>query len=91
MTESEIESDWDDYLSEYRIRHPFTGEFKAIKISEDDVGEELLEKCIGKHVVAEVSKGYFISPRDIEKHLEVINERGMKAYLEKRLELVEDG
>lgn len=85
-----IESDWDDYLDEYNIEYPFHGRLKAIKIREDDVDNELLTQCVEKHIVSKVSKGHFITHEDLEQHLKDIKEHGMEAYLEKRLELVED-
>jgi hypothetical protein len=85
-----IESDWDNYLNEYSIEYPFGGDLKAIKVREDDVDSELLSECVEKHIVSEVSKGYYITHEYIERHLEAIKEHGIEAYLEKRLELVED-
>jgi hypothetical protein len=85
-----IESDWDDYLEEYRIKHPFGGDLKAIKVREDDVDSELLSECVDSYIVTELSNGYYITHEDIEDHLEIINEHGMEAYLEKRIELVRD-
>lgn len=85
-----MESDWEDYLDKYRIKYPFGGGLKAIKVREEDVDDELLEKCVENHIVSEVSKGYFITHEDIEEHQEVINEHGIEAYLEKRLEMVGD-
>jgi hypothetical protein len=85
-----IESDWNDYLDEYSIKYPFDGDLKAIKVREEEVDSELLSECVENHIVSEVSKGYYITHEDIEQHLEVINEHSMEAYLEKRLELVED-
>ena len=85
-----VESDWDDYLdaNEYSINHPLGGDLKAIEIREDEVDSELLSKCVKKYIVPEVSKGYYITHEDIENHQEVINEHGIEAYLEKRLEEV---
>lgn len=85
-----MESDWDDYLDEYSIKYPFGGGLKAIKVRGEEVDDELLEECVENHIVSEVSKGYFITHEDIERHLEVIKEHGIEAYLEKRLELVEN-
>lgn len=85
-----MSSDWTDAMDRYSISHPFGDFLKTIEINEDDVDEELLETCIETFVVAEVVKGYYITHEDIEEHLEVINEHGMEAYLQKRLELVSD-
>jgi hypothetical protein len=85
-----IGSDWDDYLDEYRIKTPFGGGLKAIKIREEEVSDELLQECVENYIVSEVSKGYFITHEDIERHLEVINEHGMEPYLQKRLEVLDD-
>lgn len=86
-----IESDWDDYLDEYSINYLFDGDLKAIQVREDDVDDELLGECVQNYIISEISKGYFITHEDIEEHQEVINEHGMEAYLQKRLELVSDG
>jgi len=85
-----MSSDWTDAMDRYSISHLFGDSLKAIEINEDDVDEELLETCVENFVVAEVAKGYYITHEDIEEHLEVINEHGMEAYLQKRLELVSD-
>jgi hypothetical protein len=85
-----MESDWDDYLGKHSIRYPFDGSLKAIEVDEDDVDSELLKECVNNYVISEVSKGYFVTHEDIERHLEVINEHGMEAYLEKRLEVFND-
>lgn len=85
-----IKSDWDDYLDEYSIEYPLDGSLKAIKIREDEVDSELLSECVESYIVTELSNGYYITHEDIEDHLEIINEHGMEAYLEKRLELVRD-
>lgn len=85
-----IEEDWDDYLEEYSVKEPFGVGVKAIKLREEDVDDELLKECVEKYIVSEVSKGYFITHEDIEKHQEVINEHGIEAYLQKRLELLGD-
>lgn len=87
MTEPEWASAFDDYF----ITYPFGDCLKAIKIDEDDMDEDLLEACVQKFVVAEVAKGYYLTHEDIEKHLKVINEHGLEPYLEKRLEMIEDG
>ena len=71
-----MSSDWTDAMDRYSISHLFGDSLKAIEINEDDV--------------VEVVKGYYITHEDIEEHLEVINEHGMEAYLQKRLELVSD-
>ena len=84
-----IEEDWDAYIEECSIKCPF-GDLKAIELDKDDVNSGLIDKCIDNYVISEVSNGYVITHEDIEQHLEVINEHGMEAYLEKRLELVED-
>ena len=85
-----MSSDWTDAMDRYSIGHPFGDFVKAIEINEDDVDEELLETCVENFVVAEVAKGYYITHEDIEEHLDVINEHGMEAYLQKRLELMSD-
>jgi len=85
-----VESDWDDYLDEYKIKHPLGGGLKAIKVREDKIDSKLLSECVENHIVSDVSKGYYITHENIEWHLEAIKEHGIEAYLEKRLELVED-
>lgn len=77
-------------FEEYPIREPFGGGLKAIKISEDKLGDELLTECVENHIVAEVAAGHFITHKNIEEHQKVLQEHGMEAYLEKRLELVDD-
>jgi hypothetical protein len=84
-----IEEDWDAYIEEYSIKYPFD-DLKAIEVDRDDVDSELIKECVDSYVISEISKGYFITHEDIERHLEHIDEHGMEAYLEKRLELVED-
>jgi hypothetical protein len=84
-----IEEDWDAHIEEYSINYPF-GDLKAIELDKDDVNSELIDKCIDNYVISEVSNGYVITHEDIEQHLEVINEHGMEAYLQKRLEVVNE-
>jgi hypothetical protein len=86
-----IESDWDDYLDEYSIDYIFDGDLTAIQVQEEDVDDELLRECVQNYIISEISEGYFITHEDIEEHQEVINEHGIEAYLQKRLELVNDG
>ena len=85
-----MSSDWTDAMDRYSISHLFGDSLKAIEINEGDVDEELLETCVENVVVAEVAKGYYITHEDIEEHLEVINEHGREAYLQKRLEVVNE-
>lgn len=82
--------EWASALDEYSISYPFGGALKAIEVDEADVDDELLERCIEERIIPDVAEGYFITYQNIEKHLEVIKEHGMEAYLEKRLEKVDD-
>jgi len=84
-----IEEDWDAYTEEDSIKYPFA-DLKAIEVDKDDVDRELIDKCVENYVLSEVSKGYFITHENIEQHLEVINEHGMEAYLQKRLEVLNE-
>ena len=81
---------WEDSLDWYSIKYPFGDHLKAIEINQDEVNDRLVEECVQRYIVAETASGYLITHKDIEKHLEVINDHGMEAYLKKRLELVEN-
>jgi hypothetical protein len=84
------EPDWSSAIDRYTITYPFGDTPRAIKINEEDVDDELLQACVEQYIISKVAKGYYITHEDIEQHLEVINEHGIEAYLEKRLERAED-
>jgi hypothetical protein len=83
-------NDWTGELYTYHSSTKFGGSLEVIEIGEDDVNSELLSKCVDHFVVSEVTKGYFIAPKNIEDHLTAINEHGLEPYLEERLRRVQN-
>ena len=81
---------WEESLDWYTVKYPFNDDLKAIEVDQDDVDDRVLKKCVQKYVVVETAGKYIITHENIGEHLEVINERGMEAYLKKRLELVKN-